>query len=406
MAQLQTHVEALKEFLKRVKDCAQDLGSAPPKKELPLQEELSKIFKYETEKIKDLLDDSCNRIYRGSEESKYYFTRSIMKILDSSIEKAKMVVDTDEIDLESMNDLTQPLVRTINALMCSLIQAASVFSRKSFEAAFLVASKLEKMMKNKEVIVAKIDESEAVKIHSTWCALADRGCRLIPRVHNFDEKVKYICKSFENFNLEVKVVHDYLLKKDYSSLSQFVFKSLNGMVNLEEKYILTNYIVEHLMNLSECLLKANEHTNENIEAYFNIVFKGKCFLEYEVYSAFLEHGIPVIPRLRILCPMNSKKFYELDIITVIEDRLWLVEVTESEDEKELENKVGKLNELMTVLEAGGALVVCTRDAQEMLEQLSASGSVRIVTFGGLSSELQRAVRAALRSRRRTAVRVS
>lgn len=428
VVQLQTHIEVLEKFLKFIEECAQSTESfpSPREKALPLYEVLNKIFYDEAEKWKNILNDACRSITSGLEFSKYYFMKSIQSIIKSAY---KTGTTWGNIENETaIRDLTQPLIQTISTLIGSLIQAAGLFSRKSFEAAFLVASKLEEA-KSDGSIVIEVDEGDAARIHPTWSALTDKGCRLIPKITDFDSKVENIVnvigKTGEMLLENVNDVHDYIYKRDRTRLSQFVYGALKEAGGFEDKAcegITAHYIVEHLMTLGERLEETENFTIENIANYLEVTFKQKGFLEYEVYAALLDHGIPSFPRLRIrsrfergsggerregtevLETAAEDNYYELDVAAVIGGELWLAEVTVSENEEELKSKVKRSLELMNLLGAREALVVCTRKAREIPAEVPALRSANFVTFESLTSELQRLIESSSRRRRPVAKR--
>jgi hypothetical protein len=149
---------------------------------------------------------------------------------------------------------------------------------------------------------------------------------------------------------------------------------------------------------------------DDIRYYLEVVFEGNCFLEYEVYAAFLEHGVPALPRLRLSYPEyleaqssetpeeNSsdkeagERIKELDVVAAPQNELWLAEVTKSETREKLGRKAEKLDWLARELEAEETLIVCTRAALKKAEELPKLEKVTFIAFEDLSSELQRLIK--------------
>jgi len=180
-------------------------------------------------------------------------------------------------------------------------------------------------------------------------------------------------------------------------------------VSCEETKILTGYIVEHLKELGRHP-EAIEYV-DNVRKYVEKVFLERGFLEYEVYAALLNHGIPALPRLRLHCPyerleedpvegvgLQDPTVREIDIVAVVKGDLWLVEVTSSDRWEELEKKRKACSKLISTTNARGALVVHA-GSRELSEQLS-GGDVSFVSFGWLYSELHRLTWAPPRRRAR------
>ena len=99
--------------------------------------------------------------------------------------------------------------------------------------------------------------------------------------------------------------------------------------------------------------------------------------------------MPALPRLIISADGIPGGRRELDVVAHVGDKLWLVEVTTSENALKVENKARNLSELKDWLGAERALIVCIKEARkEILKQLPVCKRVEFLSFGELYSELQ------------------
>jgi hypothetical protein len=314
-------------------------------------------------------------------------------------------------------NLSQPLSNVATALLSTLVKTANLFSRKSFEAAYLTAETLERktqLMLNLRASDLSICDKDAKCIHPTWSSLADRGCSLLVKTRNFGYQTDTIIEALNSSGRLLKdltdKLHDPMIEYNRRKLLKIISNTLESNIEDSLKYTLVNYIAEHLFALSGTLGRTGKILLDDIRYYLEVVFEGNCFLEYEVYAAFLEHGVPALPRLRLSYPEYleaqssetpeenssdkeaSERIKELDVVAAPQNELWLAEVTKSETREKLGRKAEKLDWLARELEAEETLIVCTRAALKKAEELPKLEKVTFIAFEDLSSELQRLIK--------------
>jgi len=422
--QLQTRYEALRYLLKIIKGCAENYSGRckePPNLSKFIDDELPMILKLtfnkETVDLKEALIDACRNILIGFSLSQEYFKFFIVRILESAL-RAGNEEGLEEDETSALHDPAQPIVDAVSKIMESLASAMKLFSRRSFEAAFLVASKLEEIEKSEESqrIRFKVREEDRVRIYPVWSLLADKRCNLLLQITDFDNTLGDLLISLKNMYEKLEkekeeenkisalrdAIYSAVRRNDRKKLSKLVHNTLEYF---KFKDVLIDYVVEHLEALGEELESAGELVVENVKKYLRMMFGESCFLEYEVYAALLEHGVPALPRL-VVSVMNilgegqkQKKTWEVDVVARVGDKLWLVEVTTSKDAEELEDKAKNLSELRDLLYAEKALIVCTKEALEISKQLPEREGVEFLSFEGLRNKLRRLLKASTRRRR-------
>jgi len=408
--QLQTHAEALIYFQKIVKDCAEsreEISNLDGFIDDKIPMILKLTFNKETEDLKTILMNACSSIRRGISRSQDYFKSSIVRVLESAL-KAGSEKELEGAETFAPRDFTQPIMDAVGGLMVNLVAAMNLFSRRSFEAAFLVALKLKEIEESGEGqhIRFRPREGGGIRVHPIWGSLADRGYNLLLRIPDFDNvlgnlliSLKGMCEKLENRENEV---HDAILdaidegKRDREKLSELVYNALD--IDKDFKSVVVDYVVDHLVVLGEHLMKTEKQIKvESIEKYLRTVFGSNGFLEYEVYAALLEHGVPALPRLVVSGDGVPGGRRELDVVARVGDELWLVEVTASENALKVDNKARNLSELKDRLGAEGALIVCIEETRkEILKQLPVCEGVEFLSFGELYSELQKLLKATKR----------
>jgi len=412
--QLQTHAEALKGALKIIKDCTESREENISKfidDELPTI--LKSTFSKETENLKNALVNACSSIRTGISLSQDYFKSSIVRVLELAL-RARSEKELEEAETFAPRDFMQPVMNAVGGLMVNLVVAMNLFSRRSFEAAFLVALKLKEIEESGEIrqINFEVRDEDAIRIHPVWSSLADEGYNLLLfRIPDFDDvlgdlliSLKEMCGKLEKIEGEV---HDAILdaieegKHDRKKLSELVYNALD--IDKDLKSVVVDYVVKHLVVLGEQLMKTEKRIKvESIRDYLKTVFGENCFLEYEVYAALLEHGVPALPRLVVSVKnipgkeREPERLRELDVVARVGDKLWLVEVTTSKDAKELEDKAKNLSELRDLLYAEKALIICTKEALGISKQLPEREGVEFLSFEGLRNELQKLLKASTR----------
>lgn len=417
--QLQTHRDALEKALKHLDKCIDKIDDPAFQLEvnIPLQDMIGGIFPKETIHLTEILRELCNIIKTQIEELKNNYKVCIKNI---SMSTRKSILIPSETIYEVPNrelfsySLSQPLEKAVSALLSVLVEVSGIFSRKSFEAAFLTAEVLEnKLQQAENVNIAEwgIRDMDKRCIHPTWSLLADKGCSLLTKIRNHlnDETITTVINALVNVGSslknQVKELQNLIFSGSKKELANVIFRELELLENFN-KYILTDYIIEHLQTLRDALIEFFKFSGkpplpEDLEHYLKIVFEDGCFLEYEVYAALLEHGIPAIPRVPLtytrVVQSEEKEYGEkieeiitdIDVIAALGDNLWLIEVTKSERQNKLEKDVNELELLAGRLGAEGALMVCTRAAQEKAEKDIKTEKVYFVAFEDLYSELHR-----------------
>jgi len=302
----------------------------------------------------------------------------------------------------------------MSALLSMLVEVSGIFSRRSFEAAFLTAETLEsKLQQAENVYIAEpgIRDMDKKCIHPTWSLLADKGCSLLAKMRNYldDETITTVINALVNvgnsLNNKIKELHNLIFSGSKKELANVIFRELKSLENFN-KYILVDYIFKHLQTLRDALIEHFKFSGvpplpEDLEYYLKIVFEDGCFLEYEVYAALLEHGVPALPRVPLMytrvVQSEGKDYWEkienvitdIDVVAALGDNLWLIEVTKSERQDKLEGDVNELELLARRLGAEGALMVCTRAAREKAENDIKTEKVLFIAFEDLYSELHR-----------------
>jgi len=290
--QLQTHYEALKYFLKIVKDCAEsrkEISNLDGFIDDKLPMILKLTFNKETEDLKKALVDACNNILTGISRSQEYFKFSIVRVLESAL-RAGSGERLEEGEASMPRDFIQPVIDAVGGLMRNLVVAMGLLSRRSFEAAFLVALKLKEIEESGESqhIRFRPREEDEIRVHPIWGSLADEGYNLLLRIPDFDNvlgnlliSLKGMCKKLENREDEV---HDAILdaidedKHDRKKLSILVYNALD--IDKDFKSVVVDYVVGHLVILGEQLMKTEKHIKvENIEKYLGTVFGSNGFLD-------------------------------------------------------------------------------------------------------------------------------
>jgi len=417
--QLQTHAEALKGALKIIKDCTKSREENINKfidDELPII--LKRTFSKETEELKKALVNACSSILTGISLSQDYFKSSIIRVLELAL-RARSEKELEGAETFAPRDFMQPIMDAVGGLMVNLVVAMDLFSRRSFEAAFLVALKLKEIEESGGIRQIKVRDEDAMRIHPVWSSLADEGYNLLLfRIPNFDKVLEDLLISLEKMCGKLEEVegevHDTILdaimegKHDRKKLSDLVYNALD--IDKDFKSVVVDYVVKHLVALGEQLMKTEKHIRvESIMDYLKTVFGENCFLEYEVYAALLEHGVPALPRLMVLVEkipgeeqeipgekQKRKRLREIDVVARVGDKLWLVEVTTSKNAEELKDKAKNLSELRDLLYAEKALIICTKEALEISKQLPEREGVEFLSFEGLRNELQRLLKASTR----------
>jgi len=156
-------------------------------------------------------------------------------------------------------------------------------------------------------------------------------------------------------------------------LCQIIYNAMFSLKDEGLKKLLCGYVVNHLCALSEHLIRlSGDIRNEDVEAYLNKVFIQRAFLEYEVYSALIQQSVAAIPRLHLLIydsEFKTKKFdREVDVVATADDEVRLIEVTSLKDEKEIEEKVKKYEELRYEIDADKVVFVCLPSLKELVEK--------------------------------------
>jgi hypothetical protein len=99
----------------------------------------------------------------------------------------------------------------------ALIKAASIFSRRSFEAAWLTAEALERNLQN-SMITFKLHDRDRKCIHRVWSFLADEGHRLIIELRSLNYEMNTVIDALssagESLKDEVKDLRDLVAEAE------------------------------------------------------------------------------------------------------------------------------------------------------------------------------------------------
>lgn len=417
--QLQSHRDALEKVLKHLDKCIDKIDDPTFQLEvnIPLQDMIGGIFPKETRYLTEILRETCNIMKTQLEELKNNYKLCIKNIYMSA-RKSTLISSENVYEMPSREllscSLSQSLEKAMSALLSMLVEVSGIFSRRSFEAAFLTAETLEsKLQQAENVYIAEpgIRDMDKKCIHPTWSVLADKGCSLLAKMRNYldDETITTVINALVNvgnsLNNKIKELHNLIFSGSKKELANVIFRELKSLENFN-KYILVDYIFKHLQTLRDALIEHFKFSGvpplpEDLEYYLKIVFEDGCFLEYEVYAALLEHGVPALPRVPLtytrVVQSEGKDYWEkienvitdIDVVAALGDNLWLIEVTKSERQDKLEGDVNELELLARRLGAEGALMVCTRAAREKAENDIKTEKVLFIAFEDLYSELHR-----------------
>jgi len=261
--------------------------------------------------------------------------------------------------------------------------------RRTFTYAMYVTILLDRMPREDERV-----EIEALKgplrIHRVWSFLAERGVGLLCEpgfcgrvdevVEVFESSCKHLVEKDGN-----RVIGDleYHIKRDQgdqrrSSLSGIISSYIKPYVRTQELFgSLVDYFVNHL----EALGSLSELSARGVEDYIRKVFCDRAFLEYEVYSRFVNNGIPALPRLQV--SSRNMRPREVDILAASRGRLYVVEVTARSNQENLRRKLDTLSELSKVLNAYGNVLISTKEICEDPNLLTDLDSAKCVSFEDL-----------------------
>ena len=316
--------DALEPFLQ------DELPASTPSMKLPLRNEiLVRVFRSEVEKI----EDSAGEVIREVRDWASSYRRHVVSTLLGVFREAQRTIrrttpPSPQAREEGPRDesAVQPYLRTLKAMTKMYVEMAEVLSSRSFAAAFLVASVLDKkLLQDTGRLTTRVEvaQDEADIIHSTWSELAERGVCLAHKLELATLGVERICEALEtagkSLSEEVKLVkiHDnmltYLRSGKSSELSELVYNALSPVVDGRVKGVLCEYVTEHLCALGNQFVRHSKRgdagiKNEDIKNYIEKVLGERGFLEYEVYSALLKQGVAAIPRLRF--SMHGEEYYD------------------------------------------------------------------------------------------------
>jgi hypothetical protein len=106
------------------------------------------------------------------------------------------------------------------------------------------------------------------------------------------------------------------------------------------------------------------------------VFVNRSFLEYEVYSALVRQGIAAIPQLHFSirdAQLETSPYEaEVDVVATTNAKLCLLEVTTLGDEKNIEEKINKYEELKNFIEADKVIFVISQAMHESVKDVFSS----------------------------------
>ena len=319
---------------------------------------------------------------------KSYMVNALLKML-GEIQKRREEEES-AVSQAYSESAVQPFYRALEAMMRMHVEIADVFSSRSFMAAFLTLSLLDRKLQRsglgEDKISVKINrEGGTPIIHSTWSRLAEKEICLICKPKCAELDIEKTCKALERVGRNISKkdllneIHDGMV--DYerggrSKLSKIIYNELNHFEqNKGVKELLCEYIIEHLCALRE-QKQPNELLIEDIKTYINKVFVNRSFLEYEVYSALVRQGIAAIPQLHFSirdAQLETSPYEaEVDVVATTNAKLCLLEVTTLGDEKNIEEKINKYEELKNFIEADKVIFVISQAMHESVKDVFSS----------------------------------
>lgn len=407
--QLQTHRDALEKVLEQLGKCIDKIDDPTFQLEvdIPLQDIVGGIFPEETGRLIDVLRETCNTMKTQLEELKNNYKACIRNIFMHTRKSRSIPSETDYREKTDCN-LSAPLEKVMSTLLSTQVEVLGLFSRRSFEAAFLTAETFKdklQQVENPNITEIGIRDTDKKCIHPVWSILTDNGCSLLAKMRNYlsDETIAAVIDTLSRMGSSIKVgeLHDLIFTERKKELSRLVLKELKPLENFP-RCVLIDYVTEHLQALGKTLVESgNVPLLDDLKYYLKVVFEDSCFLEYEVYAALLENGVPALPRvqLKYLHRVKSEEGErekeieeiptDIDVVAAPRGDLWLIEVTKSDRQEKLEEDVNKLELLAGELGAEGALMVCTKSAREKAEKDIKTDKVLFIAFEDLYSELHR-----------------
>jgi len=343
------------------------------------------IFPSEMKKI----EDATRRVVQEVDEEifkyKEYMVNALLKMLEE-IQKRREE-EGSAVSQAYSESAVQPFYRALEAMMRMHVEIADVFSSRSFMAAFLTLSLLDRKLQRlwEDKISVKINREGGIPIiHSTWSRLAEKEICLICKPKCAELDIEETCKALERVGRNISTKEDLLNKihdgmVDYerggrSKLSKITYNELNPVEqNKGVKELLCEYIIEHLCALRE-QKQPNELLIEDIKTYINKVFVNRSFLEYEVYSALVRQGIAAIPQLHFSirdAQLETSPYEaEVDVVATTNAKLCLLEVTTLGDEKNIEEKIKKYEWLKNFIEADKVIFVISQAMKSVKDVFS------------------------------------
>ena len=241
----------------------------------------------------------------------------------------------------------------------------------------------------------KIRAAEPLEVHRVWSTLAEEGVELVCQlfcelgmyghIDTVVELVEGSCRRMLDeggdkviLELQTRAVSGDRANRR-SSISEVVSKFVKGAAestNLPEEVrsAVIKYYVDHVEAFSR--LPKKSATAGALKKYINAVLCTRSFLEYEVYSRLISMGVPAVPRLRVDYGEEWSK--EIDLLTAIEGRIYIVEVT-TERSLNLGEEVGSLSNIPQILDVDGVLLISTRENCEKLAN-SNTANVKCLSF--------------------------
>jgi Holliday junction resolvase-like predicted endonuclease len=283
-------------------------------------------------------------------------------------------------------------IQTISYLRDFRLKVFSVLARRSFAYAMYLAILLDKRVVNEGV---EIFVGEPL-IHRVWSSLAEDSVGLLRErdvmcggIDGIVGVLEKSCKELlrENSKEVIEDLEHELRRggRDYESkVSEILAKYVKPVTESQELYKqVIDYYLDHLRTLGTL----PEISAKDLRNYLKKVFCERSFLEYEVYSYLVNSGVPAFPRLQLRT--TDLDYGEVDVLATLGDGLHVIEVTTRKSEKGLEDKLVKLQQIRTALNADEILLITTKENLEELEKTDHCSDIKCIALEKLPTHLQK-----------------
>ena len=101
----------------------------------------------------------------------------------------------------------------------------------------------------------------------------------------------------------------------------------------------------------------------------------------------IDNGVLAFPRLRL--PTTGLDYGEVDVLATLGDGLHVIEVMTRKSEKGVEDKLVKLQQIRTALNADEILLITTKENLEELEKTDHCSDIKCIALENLTTHLQK-----------------